>query len=76
MNRPHQIVNQKPHSTTETAAYVGVTATRIRQLAVKNVIPGIKVGSHWRFDKDEVAKILIQVPQTNEVEPFDEFADA
>ena len=41
-------------STKELAEYLKLTEVTIYKYANEGKIPGIKVGSRWRFDKDKI----------------------
>ena len=38
----------------QVAAAIGVTVKRIQELARMGLLPGFKLGKHWRFDPDAV----------------------
>ena len=45
-------------TTKELAEYLKLTAVTIYKNAKEGKIPGIKVGSRWRFDKDQIDELL------------------
>jgi excisionase family DNA binding protein len=38
----------------QVAAAIGVSVKRIQELARMGLLPGFKLGKHWRFDPDAV----------------------
>ena len=45
-------------TTKELAEYLKLTEVTIYKYANEGKIPGIKVGSRWRFDKDQIDELL------------------
>jgi len=45
-------------STKELAEYLKLTEVTIYKYAHEGKIPGVKVGSRWRFDKDQINELL------------------
>ncbi len=45
-------------TTKELAEYLKLTAVTIYKYAKEGKIPGIKVGSRWRFDKDQIDELM------------------
>ena len=38
----------------QVAAAIGMNVKRVQELARMGLLPGFKLGKHWRFDPDEV----------------------
>jgi excisionase family DNA binding protein len=47
-------INDKWLTIDELAAYLKMGRTKLYTLAQKGNIPGSKVGSQWRFDREEI----------------------
>ena len=45
-------------TTKELAAYLKLTEVTIYKYANEGKIPGFKIGSRWRFDKDKIDDLL------------------
>jgi len=45
-------------TTKELAEYLKLTEVTIYKYAKEGKIPGIKVGSRWRFNKDQINELL------------------
>ena len=45
-------------TTKELAEYLKLTEVTIYKYAKEGKIPGFKVGSRWRFDKDQIDELL------------------
>ena len=45
-------------TTKELAEYLKLTEVTIYKYANEGKIPGIKVGSRWRFDKDQIDELM------------------
>ncbi len=45
-------------TTKELAAYLKLTEVTIYKYASEGKIPGFKIGSRWRFDKDKIDDLL------------------
>ena len=45
-------------TTKELAAYLKLTEVTIYKYANEGKIPGFKIGSRWRFDKDKIDNLL------------------
>ena len=45
-------------NTKELAEYLKLTEVTIYKYAKEGKIPGVKVGSRWRFDKDHIDEFL------------------
>jgi excisionase family DNA binding protein len=48
------------------ASYLKISKSTLYKLAQNGVLPGIKVGRHWRFHKDAVDDWLRQHPERAE----------
>jgi len=55
-------------TTKELAAYLKLTEVTIYKYANEGKIPGFKIGSRWRFDKDKIDDLL----KSDEVEMIHE----
>ena len=47
-------INNKWLTIDELAAYIKMGRTKLYTMAQKGEIPGSKIGSQWRFDREEV----------------------
>jgi excisionase family DNA binding protein len=47
----------------ELSGYLKVSKSTLYQLAQKGVLPGMKVGKHWRFHKNAVVEWLTRHPE-------------
>jgi len=47
-------------TTKELAAYLKLTEVTIYKYINEGRIPGIKVGSRWRFDKDKIDELVMR----------------
>jgi excisionase family DNA binding protein len=56
-----QILNIK-----ELAEYLKLTEVTIYKYANEGKIPGVKVGSRWRFDKDRIDELLRREEENKE----------
>ena len=45
-------------TTKELAEYLKLTEVTIYKYTSEGKIPGFKIGSRWRFDKDQIDKLL------------------
>ena len=45
-------------TTKELAEYLKLTEVTIYKYATEGKIPGFKVGSRWRFDKDQIDELM------------------
>jgi len=52
-------------TTKEMAAYLKLHEITICKYAGEGVIPAIRIGRVWRFDKDEIDRWIAQGPQLN-----------
>jgi len=52
-------------TTKETPAYLKLHEITISKYAAEGVIPAIRIGRVWRFDKDEIDRCIAQGPQLN-----------
>ena len=48
------------------ATAIGVTVKRVQELARMGLLPGFKLGKHWRFDPDEVRSWVKRNSRTKE----------
>ena len=46
-------------TTQELAEYLKLTEVTIYKYANEGKIPGTKIGSRWRFDKDKIDELLV-----------------
>jgi excisionase family DNA binding protein len=52
-------------TTKELAEYLKLTEITIYKYAKEGKIPGVKVGSRWRFDKDHIDELLRREDEEN-----------
>jgi excisionase family DNA binding protein len=52
-------------TTRELSEYLKLTEVTIYKYATEGKIPGFKVGSRWRFDKDQVDEFLKSKEEEN-----------
>ncbi len=52
-------------TTKELAEYLKLTEVTIYKYAKEGKIPGVKVGSRWRFDKDQIDGFLKSKEEEN-----------
>jgi excisionase family DNA binding protein len=53
-------------NTKELAEYLKLTEVTIYKYAKEGKIPGVKVGSRWRFDKDRIDELLRREEENKE----------
>jgi excisionase family DNA binding protein len=53
-------------NTKEVAEYLKLTEVTIYKYAKEGKIPGVKVGSRWRFDKDRIDELLRREEENKE----------
>jgi len=63
MSKSHQkfyqeVIVGKILTTKELAEYLKLTQVTIYKYANEGKIPGFKIGSRWRFDKDQIDDLL------------------
>jgi excisionase family DNA binding protein len=51
------------------ATAIGVTVKRVQELARMGLLPGFKLGKHWRFDPEEVRSWVKRNGRTKEALP-------
>lgn len=54
-------------TTKELAAYLKLTEVTIYKYINEGKIPGHKVGSRWRFDKDKIDELLRRDEEKNKI---------
>lgn len=47
---------------------IGMSFKRVQELARKGLLPGFKIGKHWRFDPDEVRSWIKSNGKSKEAE--------
>ncbi len=52
-------------TTKELAEYLKLTQVTIYKYVCEGKIPGFKVGSRWRFDKDQIDELLRREEEKN-----------
>ena len=52
-------------TTRELSEYLKLTEVTIYKYAKEGKIPGVKVGSRWRFDKDHIDELLRREEEEN-----------
>ena len=57
-------------TTQELAEYLKLTQVTIYKYVCEGKIPGFKVGSRWRFDKDKIDKVLLRREIKNQENPL------
>jgi excisionase family DNA binding protein len=70
------ILNERPTSSEEIscllwndrqiATAIGVSVKRVQELARLGLLPGFKLGKHWRFDPEEVRSWVKRNGRTKE----------
>jgi excisionase family DNA binding protein len=70
------ILNERPTSSAEIscllwsdrqiATAIGMSVKRVQELARMGLLPGFKLGKHWRFDPDEVRSWVKRNSRTKE----------
>ena len=51
----------------ELAEYLKLTEVTVYKYANEGKIPGFKVGSRWRFDKDKIDELLVRDEENSEI---------
>lgn len=54
-------------TTKELAKYLKLTEVTIYKYAKGGKIPGFKIGSRWRFDKDQIDELLKSEEEENKI---------
>jgi excisionase family DNA binding protein len=52
----------------EVSAYLKLTESTIYKLAANGDLPGFKIGNSWRFDMDEILKMIKEAKNKKKVE--------
>lgn len=53
-------------TTKELASYLKLTEVTIYKYTKEGKIPGFKIGSRWRFDKDQIDELLRKEEEGNQ----------
>ena len=54
----------------EVSAYLRIPQSTIYKLAQDKVLPGFKVGKHWRFRRETIMEWIKEQENNNEQEPL------
>ncbi len=52
----------------EVGQYLKLTESTIYKLALTGELPGFKVGKSWRFDMDEIVKLINRVKTSKRIQ--------